>query len=209
MHQTHAAMRVLIACEFSGTVRDAFAAAGCDAMSCDLLPSETLGKHYQGDVRDVLDECWDMMIAFPPCTYVCGSGIHWNNRGRGWGETDKALDFFRLLWSAPIPKICIENPVGIIGTRICKSSQTIQPYQFGHDASKRTCLWLKNLSKLEPTKYIKPRIINSRPRWANQTDSGQNKLAPSADRWALRSLTYQGIANAMAHQWASESFALV
>jgi hypothetical protein len=194
-------MKVLVACEYSGTVRDAFIAKGHDAMSCDLLPTDKPGPHYQGDVCDILDDGWDLMIAHPPCTYLSVSGIHWNNRGRGWEETDKALDFVRLLLSANIPKIALENPVSIISSRIRKPDQIIHPYQFGHDASKATCLWLKNLPKLQPTNIIAPRIVNGRPRWGNQTDSGQNKLPPSADRWKIRSTTYQGIADAMAETW--------
>lgn len=192
-------MRVLVACEFSGTVRDAFARHGHDAWSCDLLPAS--GRHIQGDVLTVINDGWDLMVAHPPCTYLCNSGLHWNNRGRGWAESLKALDFVRALMNAPIPHIAIENPVGII-SRIRKPSQTIQPYQFGEDASKATCLWLKNLPLLRPTAYVAPRLIGGLPRWSNQTDSGQNRLPPSADRWAIRSLTYGGIAEAMAVQWS-------
>lgn len=197
-------MRVLVACEFSGTVRDAFLRAGHYALSCDLLPceSETSGDHYQGDVLDILDHGWDLMIAHPPCTYLCSSGLHWNKRRPGRAEeTEKALEFVRRLLDAPIPRIALENPVGCISTRIRPYDQAIQPYQFGHDASKKTCLWLKNLPPLRPTKMVEPRMVNGKPRWANQTDSGQNKLPPSADRWAIRSETYQGIAQAMAEQW--------
>jgi hypothetical protein len=195
-------MKILIACEYSGTVRDAFAAHGHDAMSCDILPTDNPGHHYQGDVRDVLDQGWDLMICHPPCTYLSVSGIHWNNRGRGWEETDKALEFVNLLLSADIPHIALENPVSIISSRIRKPDQIIQPYCFGHDASKSTCLWLKNLPKLLPTETIPPRIVNGKSRWGNQTDGGQNKLAPSEDRWKLRSTTYKGIAKAMAEQWS-------
>lgn len=194
-------LRVLVACEYSGTVRDAFAARGHDAMSCDILPTDKPGKHYQGDVRDVLDAGWDMMICHPPCTYLSVSGIHWNNRGRGWEETEKALDFVRLLMGANIPRIALENPVSIISSKIRKPDQIIHPHQFGHDASKSTCIWLKNLPKLRPTENFPPRIVNGKTRWGNQTDGGQNKLAPSDDRWKLRSTTYQGIAEAMADQW--------
>ena len=194
-------MRVLVACEYSGAVRDAFIAKEHDAMSCDLLPTDKPGPHYQGDVRDILNDGWDLMIAHPPCTYLSVSGIHWNNRGRGWDETEKALDFVRLLLSANIPKIALENPVSIISSRIRKPDQIIHPHQFGHDASKATCLWLKNLPKLQPTNMIAPRIVNGRPRWGNQTDGGQNKLPPSDDRWKIRSTTYQGIADAMAETW--------
>ena len=195
-------LRVLVACEYSGTVREAFAARGHDAMSCDILPTDRPGKHYQGDVRDLLDDGWDLMICHPPCTYLSVSGIHWNNRGRGWTETEKALDFVRLLMGANIPCIALENPVSIISSKIRKPDQIIQPHQYGHDASKATCLWLKNLPKLQATEIIPPRMVNGKARWANQTDGGQNKLAPSDDRWKLRSTTYPGIAEAMADQWS-------
>ena len=195
-------MRVLIACEYSGIVRDAFAKKGHFTMSCDLLPTELPGNHYQGDVRDVLNWGWDLMIAHPDCTYLCSSGLHWNKRVPGRAEkTDEALEFVKVLMNAPIPKIAIENPVGKIGTAIRKADQYIQPYEYGHDASKRTGLWLKGLPKLTPTGYISPRIVNDKKRWANQTDSGQNKLGPSDDRWKERARTYQGWADAMAEQW--------
>ena len=195
-------MKVLVACEYSGIVRDAFRALGHTAMSCDLLPTERPGPHYRGDVRDILDRGWDLMIAHPPCTYLSVSGIHWNNRGRGWENTNEALDFVRLLMNANIARIALENPVSIISSRIRKPDQIVHPYQFGHDASKATCLWLKNLPKLTPTQAFPPRMVNGRPRWGNQTDSGQNKLGPSADRAKIRSATYQGIADAMAAQWS-------
>lgn len=195
-------MRVLVACEYSGTVRDAFIAAGHYAMSCDLLPTDSPGFHYQGDVKDVIDGGWDMMIAHPPCTYLCSSGLHWNSRTPGRSQkTEVALAFVQFLMDSPIPMIAIENPIGCISTRIRKPDQTIQPWQFGHDASKATCLWLKNLPPLMPTKIHPPRIVNGKKRWGNQTDSGQNKLAPSDDRWKIRSETYSGIAEAMANQW--------
>jgi len=195
-------MRVLVACEYSGTVRDAFIAAGHYAMSCDLLPTDSPGFHYQGDVKDVIDGGWDMMIAHPPCTYLCSSGLHWNSRTPGRSQkTEDALAFVQFLMDSSIPMIAIENPIGCISTRIRKPDQTIQPWQFGHDASKATCLWLKNLPPLMPTKIYPPRIINGKKRWGNQTDSGQNKLAPSDDRWKIRSETYLGIAEAMANQW--------
>ncbi len=198
-------MRVLIACEYSGIVRDAFAAKGHDALSCDLLPTEKPGKHYQGDIIDVLNDGWDLMIAHPPCTFLCSSGLHWNKKRPERAQmTLDALSFVRLLLDAPIPKIALENPIGAISTKIRKPDQTIQPYQFGHDASRATCLWLKNLPPLRPTQYVEPRIIDGKPRWGNQTDSGQNKLPPSKDRWKIRSETYQGIAEAMANQWGLE-----
>lgn len=195
-------MRVLVACEYSGRVRDAFAAMGHDAMSCDLLPTNAPGEHYQGDIFNIIDDGWDLMIAHPPCTYLCSSGLHWNKRIDGrQALTDEALAFVKRLLDAPIERIALENPIGCISSQIRKPDQTIQPYQFGHDASKSTCLWLKNLPVLKPTKLIAPRIVDGKKRWANQTDSGQNKLPPSADRWKIRSETYQGIADAMAAQW--------
>jgi len=220
-------MRVLVACEYSGTVRDAFLALGHDAISCDLFPTDVEGPHYQGDVRDIINDGWDLMIAHPPCTYLCSSGLHWNKRIDGRQElTEEALDFVRLLLDAPIPRIALENPVGCIGTRIRKADQAIQPWQFGHDASKATCLWLSGLLPLRPTEIIEPRWVccgktlpvtvgkygcpnccgdkKPKARWANQTDSGQNRLPPSEDRWKIRSLTYPGIAKAMAEQWGGQ-----
>lgn len=195
-------MKVLIACEYSGAVRDAFIRAGHYAMSCDLLPTDAPGPHHQGNVLDIIDHGWDLLIAHPPCTYLCSSGLHWNKRVPGRQEkTEEALRFVEELMQAPVPLIAIENPIGCISTRIRKADQTIQPYQFGHDASKATCLWLKGLPPLEPTQYVEPRIVNGRKRWGNQTDSGQNRLPPSADRWKIRSETYIGIAEAMANQW--------
>jgi len=195
-------MRVLIACEYSGRVRDAFLAAGHDALSCDILPTDVSGPHYQGDVRDIINDGWDLMVAHPPCTYLSVSGMHWTTRGlRDPQLTEDALDFVRLLLDAPIERIALENPVSVISSRIRKPDQIVNPYEFGHDASKKTCLWLKNLPCLTPTNMIEPRMINGRKRWGNQTDSGQNKLAPSADRWKIRSETYEGIAAAMASQW--------
>ena len=195
-------MRVLVACEYSGRVRDAFLAMGHDAMSCDLLPTDAPGPHYQGDVRDLLDDGWGLMIAHPPCTYLCSSGLHWNKRRPQRAQmTEDALEFVRQLLDAPINRIALENPVGCISTRIRKPDQTIQPWQFGHDASKATCLWLKNLPLLKPTLLVEGRLVNGRSRWGNQTDSGQNRLPPSEDRWKVRSETYEGIATAMANQW--------
>lgn len=195
-------MKILIACEYSGIVRDAFRILGHDVTSCDLLPTEQPGQHYQGDVIDILNNDWDMLIGFPPCTYVCSSGLHWNKRIPGRQQkTDEAIEFFKLLLFADIKYIALENPVGCLSTHIRKPDQIIQPYQFGEDASKQTCLWLKNLPLLKPTKYIEPRIVNGKKRWGNQTDSGQNNLPPSEDRWKIRSKTYKGIASAMAEQW--------
>jgi hypothetical protein len=195
-------VKVLIACEYSGTVRDAFIAAGHDAMSCDLLPSDAPGPHYLGDVRDVLGDGWDLMIAHPPCTYLAVSGMHRTARGlRDPQLTEDALDFVRLLLAAPVPRIAVENPVSVISTRIRRPDQIVQPWQFGHDASKTTCLWLKGLPALRPTQIVEPRIVDGRKRWGNQTDTGQNRLSPSPDRWKLRSATIPGIAAAMAAQW--------
>ena len=196
-------MRVLVACEYSGTVRDAFRSRGHDAWSVDLLPDDAGSPwHYEDRAENVIGLGWDLLIAHPPCTYLCSSGLHWNKRVPGREEkTAAALRFVRDLMDADVPRIAIENPVGRIGTAIRPADQYIQPYQFGHDASKRTGLWLKNLPKLTPTQYVEPRRVNGRPRWGNQTDSGQNRLGPSAERWKVRSATYQGIAEAMAEQW--------
>ena len=193
-------MRVLIACEYSGTVRDAYIKQGHDAMSCDLLPTDSEGPHYQGNVFDVINDGWDLMIAHPPCTYLSVSGMHWTSRGlRDPQLTEDALEFVRQLMDAPIDKIAIENPVSVISSRIRKPDQIVQPWWFGDDASKKTCLWLKNLPKLTPTNMLQG---DSKTRRANQTETGQNKLPPSKDRWKIRSKTYQGIAHAMSTQWA-------
>lgn len=201
-------MKVLIACEYSGRVRDAFIAQGHEAMSCDLLPTEAPGPHYQGDVFDVIDDGWDLMVAHPPCTYLASSGLHWNKRIPGRDKlTHEAMLFVLNLMGVGfvahgIPRIALENPVGCISSNYRKPDQIIQPYQFGEDASKATCLWLVGLPKLKPTAFVQPRIVKGSRRWANQCDSGQNKLAPSDDRWKDRSRTYQGIAKAMAAQWS-------
>lgn len=203
-------MQVLIGCENSGIIRDAFISRGHIAMSCDLLPSDRPGPHYQGDVRDLLftGNGWDLFICHPDCTYICSSGLHWNKkRPERERQTEQALNFVREMMSAPVPRIAIENPVGRIGTAIRKADQYIQPYEYGHDASKRTGLWLKNLPELQanPDNYVAPRIVEyggkTVKRWGNQTDSGQNSLPPSADRWKIRSETYQGWGDAMAEQW--------
>jgi len=192
--------RALVACEYSGRVRDAFASLGWDAWSCDLLPTESPGNHFIGDVKDIITDQWDIMIAFPPCTYLCSSGMHWTTRGlRDPKLTEDALDFVRILLNADIPHIALENPVGVISTRIRKPDCIIHPYEHGHPESKTTCLWLKNLPPIKPTS-----ICEKPPngRWINQTPTGQNKLGPSADRWKERSKTYPGIAAAMAEQWS-------
>ena len=197
-------MKVLVACEYSGVVRDAFLSRGHEAMSCDLLDTDVPGPHYLGDVRDIINDGWDLMVAHPPCTYLSVSGIHWNSRGvlvdgRPRGElTDESLEFVSLLLGANIQRIALENPVGVISTRIRKPDQIVQPWWFGDDASKKTCFWLKNLPPLVPTNMLPG---DNKTRRANQTPSGQNKLGPSPTRWKERSRTYQGIANAMVAQW--------
>lgn len=191
-------MKVLIACEFSGVVRDAFIARGHDAISCDLLPTERPGPHIQRDIRDVKLAQFDLMVAHPPCTHLAVSGARYF--ARKMPEQAMALDFVRFLLDAPVPRIALENPVSIISSRIRKPDQIIQPWQFGHPESKTTCLWLKGLPKLQPTNVLP---LPPSGRWNNQTPSGQNALPPSADRWKLRSTTYQGIADAMAEQWGA------
>lgn len=186
-------MRVLVACEFSGIVREAFRSRGHDAVSVDLLPSELPGPHYVADVREVLDHGWDLMVAHPPCTHLAVSGARWF-KGKE-AEQAQSLAFVAALLSAPIERIALENPVSIISSRIRKPNQIIQPWQYGHDAAKKTCLWLKNLPELVPTDVLVKDL------YANQTPSGQNKLGPSPDRWKDRSRTYPGIAAAMAEQW--------
>lgn len=192
-------LRVLIGCEFSGIVRDAFAKLGHDAWSCDLLPCDRGGQHFMCDVLEILDKDWDLGIFHPPCTFLCSSGLHWNKRVPGrQQQTEDALVFVWKLFKAPIERIAIENPIGCISSRIRKPDQIIQPWQFGHPESKSTCLWLKGLPLLKPTKILsKP----SSGRWENQTPSGQNKLGPSPNRWKERAKTYQGVADAFAAQW--------
>jgi hypothetical protein len=181
-------MRVLVACEFSGIVRDAFAARGHDAVSCDILPSEKTGAHYEGSVRDIIKpDYWDMMIAFPPCTHLAVSGARWF-KDKKWAQA-AALAFVKYLMDAPIPKICVENPVSIISTRIRKPDQIIQPWQYGHGETKATCLWLKGLPLLKPTNIVEGR------------ENKVHRCPPGPERWKIRSRTYSGIANAMAEQW--------
>jgi len=180
-------MKVLVACEYSGRVRDAFKARGHDAWSCDLLPTDVEGQHIQGSVLDVLDQGWDLMIAHPPCTHLAVSGARWFKDKQQ--EQYIALCFVSALLNAPIDKIALENPISVISTKIKKPTQIIQPWQFGHGETKATCLWLKNLPKLEPTDIVEGR------------EARVHKMAPSADRWKLRSLTFTGIAKAMAEQW--------
>jgi hypothetical protein len=201
-------MKILIVCESSGTVREAFRALGHDAWSVDLLPADDGSPfHIQADARDVGGE-WDMMGFHPPCTYLSVSGMHWTRRGlRDPQLTEDALAFVRWCMSHDCPWY-LENPVSIISTQIRKPDQTIQPYQFGEDASKRTCLWLRQLPRLVPTLRIPGRMVGGAERWSNQTDGGQNKLPPSGDRWQQRSKTYPGIARAMAEQWGQPQFSL-
>lgn len=194
-------MRVLVGCEFSGKVRDAFIARGHDAMSCDLLPTEAPGPHYQGDILDILGDWWDMLIAFPACTYMANSGAKHLYKGMKkengvnqdrWGRMVKATDFFKKLWHSKIPKIAVENPVmhghakALIGVN---QTQIIQPWQHGHGETKATCLWLENLPLLKPTNIVSGR------------EARIHRMPPSKDRGKKRSATYQGIADAMAEQW--------
>lgn len=182
-------MRVLVACEYSGRVRDAFIARGHDAMSCDLLPTESPGPHYQGDVFDVVGDGWDLMVAHPPCTHLAVSGSRWFKDKRN--EQAEALDFVRALMAAPIDRIAVENPISVISSKICKPDQIIQPWQFGHGETKATCLWLKGLPKLTPTNIVEGR------------EAKVHRMPPGPDRWKNRSRTYQGIAEAMAQQWGA------
>lgn len=229
-------MKILIACEYSGRVRNAFAALGHDVISADFEPAEDDSPyHYQGDCFDLIkDQHFDLMIAHPPCTYLSVSGMHWTSRGlRDPQLTEDALAFVRRLLDAPIPKIALENPISVISTRIRPPDQIIQPWMFGEDASKKTCLWLKGLPKLtsKSDDVVPPKgwhkaspgsgqegitykqnsgvgfYTDEQPPpkqvWGNQTPSGQNKLGPSKDRWKERSRTYEGIAKAMAEQWST------
>jgi hypothetical protein len=182
-------MRVLIACEYSGRVRDAFLAKGHEAMSCDLLPTDMPGPHHQGDVLDVINDGWDLMIAHPPCTHLAVSGARHFAAKQTSGVQQEALEFVKRLLDAPIAKIALENPISIISSRIRKPDQIIQPWHFGHGETKATCLWLKGLPLLTPTQVVEGRADRI------------HKMPPSPDRWKLRSTTYQGIANAMAEQW--------
>ena len=183
-------MKILVACEFSGTVRDAFIRKGHKAISCDLLPSESnLGKHYQGNVLDIINDGFDLMIAHPPCTHLAVSGARHFAAKKASGVQEEALEFVRILMNANIDKICIENPISIISSRIRKPDQILQPWQFGHGETKATCLWLKNLPKLQPTNIVDGR------------EQRIHKIPPSKDRWKYRSRTFQGIADAMADQW--------
>ena len=181
-------MRVLVGCEFSGTVRDAFAARGHDAWSCDVLPSETPGQHYQGDLRDMLDAGWDLLICHPPCTHLAVSGARWFKDKKD--EQAHGLGFVMQLWAAPVERVALENPISILSSRWRRPDQILQPWMFGHGETKATCLWLRGLPKLNPTQIVEGRT----PR--------VHFAPPSEDRWKERSRTYPGIAAAMAEQWS-------
>ena len=180
-------MKVLVACEFSGIVRDAFIEKGHDAISCDLLPTERPGPHYQGNVLDIIDDGFDLMIAHPPCTHLAVSGARWFKDKKQ--EQQESLEFVRILMNANIDRICIENPISIISSKIRKPDQIIQPWQFGHGETKATCLWLRSLPKLQSTDVVDGR------------ESRIHKMPPSETRWKDRSRTFEGIAKAMAEQW--------
>ena len=191
------AMKILVACEFSGVVRDAFNKRGHEALSCDLLPTDVPGWHYQGDVFDIINYGWDMMIAHPPCTYLSNAGVRWlYEKENRWCDLIDGAVFFRKLLNAPIDRICVENPVmhkwanKIINIDY---AQMIQPWQFGHGETKATCLWLKGLRELQPTDIV------------DEREHRIHKMPPGPDRWKLRSTTYQGIADAMAEQWGSNA----
>jgi site-specific DNA-cytosine methylase len=189
-------MRVIVICEFSGVVRRAFAAAGHEVHSCDLLPADdNSDNHLQCDCRNLDYTGVDLAICHPPCTHLAVSGARWFKDKLK--EQQEAIEFFLWLTELPVPHIAIENPIGIMSSKHRKPDQIIQPWQFGHGESKATCLWLKNLPKLQPTNIL----TKTTKYWSNQTPTGQNKLGPSEDRWKLRSITYQGIATAMATQW--------
>lgn len=185
-------MKVLVACEYSGVVRDAFIVRGHDAMSCDLLSTEVPGPHYQGDVRDLLNYPWDLMIAHPPCTHLSVSGARHFEAKRMDGRQQAAVSFFMALAKADIPRIAIENPVCVMSSLWRKPDQTIQPWQFGHGETKATCLWLKGIPLLRPTNIVEGR------------EQRVFRMPPSEDRWKLRSATFPGVAEAMADQWGQE-----
>lgn len=201
--------RVLIACEFSGRVRDAITDYGHNAVSCDVLPTESPGKHMQRDVREVLADGWSDVLSFPPCTYLCGSGAkHRKNNPERWARSMEALEFVDTLMAAPCERNALENPAGLISTLRHKPDQYVQPYQFGDDMSKRTGLWLRGFPLLvpDPADYVAPRIVDvdgkQRKRWSNQCDrSGADRTAPGPDRWRIRSRLSEGLACGMALQW--------
>jgi site-specific DNA-cytosine methylase len=180
-------MKILIGCEYSGIVRNAFREKGHDAISCDYLPSEKPGPHYQGNIKNIIDQQFDMLLCFPPCTHLCVSGARWFKNKQQ--EQKEALEFISFLMDANIERIAIENPIGVISTRIRKPDQIIQPWMFGHGETKATCLWLKNLSLLQPTNIVSGR------------EKRIHRMPPSKERWKNRSRTYEGIAKAMSEQW--------
>ena len=194
-------MRVLVACEFSGIVRRAFAARGHDAWSCDLLPSEDGSpKHIVGDARDLLDDGWDLLIAHPPCTRLCNSGVRWLAERDLWSDLDEAAELFSAFWNAPIERIAVENPVMHVHAKsrirnYAPPAQSVQPWQFGHGETKRTCLWLKGLPLLVPTKIVSGR------------EARVHRMSPGPDRWKERSRFFPGIAAAMAEQWGRQAIA--
>ena len=188
-------MRVLVACEYSGRVRDAFRRRGHDAMSCDLLPTEVPGPHYQGPVEDVLHDGWDLMVAHPPCTHLAVSGSRHFPEKIADGRQAAALDFVRLLMTAPIERWVIENPISVISSAIRTPDQIIQPWEYGHGEVKATCLWLHNLPQLKPTNYVKGR------------EARVHLMPPGPDRWKERSRTFEGIAEAMGEQWGARTLA--
>lgn len=182
-------MKVLVACEFSGRVRDAFTALGHDAISCDLLDTESPGKHFKGDVLEILNQHWDLVIAFPPCTDLCVSGARWFEKKRQDGSQQRSIEFFMQFVHCNAKRVAIENPIGIMSTKYRKPDQIIQPFEHGHGETKATCLWLKNLPPIVPTNIVDGREQRV---W---------KMGPGPERAKMRSLTYQGVANAMAAQW--------
>jgi len=202
-------MKVLIACEYSGSVRDEFLKQGHDAYSCDILPCESTyntdkNRHFQQDVSEIINQDWDLMIAHPPCTHLAVSGARWFTEGKKpWSLQEEALEFVQLLMNAPIERICIENPVSVISTKIRKPEQIIQPYQFGHTTMKTTCLWLKNLPPLKHTKIVEPEmVIMKNGKRMNKFHYDTFKL-PKKERGHVRSKTFEGIAKAMVNQWGT------
>jgi len=190
-------LKVLIACEFSGVVRNAFATMGHDAWSCDLLDTKSPGNHIKGNVLDILGDGWDLMIAHPPCTHLASSGARWFAGKKV--EQEQAIEFVKALWNAPIPRIAIENPIGVLSSKFRKPDQIIQPFMFGHPETKATCLWLKNLPKLVPTKNVKEEMMALPKKERNRI----HYMSPGPERGMLRSVTYSGIARAFASQWGT------
>lgn len=195
-------MRVLIACEFSGTVRDAFSQLGHDAWSCDLLPTEKPGQHIQGNVLEILVDGWDLMVGHPPCTYLTVSGNKWMGHPKfptREQDREEAIRFFMALYNAPISKVAIENPIGVMSSRFRKPDCVVQPWMFGHGETKATCLWLRGLPRLVPTHTPGGDLLT--PPAPEEREQRLHKLPPSAERWKERSKTFPGIARAMAEQW--------